>query len=215
MTWFSRAEYLGDIAAIASPYLEHQRLFDLFQGNTDERWLFRRAEDRRRRRPRYYVVSQTAPRENTGVWQIQVKPYAPKLVTGQRLAFTLRANPVVSRRVDGRKSARHDVVMDLKRKHSGSSRRSQAWLEREAGLAWLSRKAERHGFVFDANEVIVSRYQQHELNRAKAANPIRYSTLDFDGRLSVGDPDLLRRSLSGGIGPAKGFGCGLLLLRRL
>ncbi len=44
---------------------------------------------------------------------------------------------------------------------------------------------------------------------------IALSTLDFEGQLQVTDPDhFLRNGLPAGIGPAKAFGCGLLLVRR-
>jgi CRISPR system Cascade subunit CasE len=34
----------------------------------------------------------------------------------------------------------------------------------------------------------------------------------FEGRLLITDPDALRAALVTGIGPAKGYGCGLLTL---
>jgi CRISPR system Cascade subunit CasE len=41
------------------------------------------------------------------------------------------------------------------------------------------------------------------------------STATCEGRLRVTDPDALRASLLGGIGPAKGYGQGLLTLAPL
>lgn len=40
-------------------------------------------------------------------------------------------------------------------------------------------------------------------------------TVTFEGVLNVIDPDRLVMLLENGIGPAKAFGCGLLLVRRL
>ena len=37
----------------------------------------------------------------------------------------------------------------------------------------------------------------------------------FEGILRVDDPDALVKVLEDGIGPAKGFGCGLMLVRRI
>jgi CRISPR system Cascade subunit CasE len=44
---------------------------------------------------------------------------------------------------------------------------------------------------------------------------ISLSTLDFEGSLTVTDPADFLNALLSGIGPAKAFGCGLLLVRRL
>jgi CRISPR system Cascade subunit CasE len=38
------------------------------------------------------------------------------------------------------------------------------------------------------------------------------STAVFEGQLEITDTEAMRRSLTGGIGPAKGYGCGLLTL---
>ena len=43
--------------------------------------------------------------------------------------------------------------------------------------------------------------------------PVRLAVMDISGTLVVRDPEALRQAISQGIGPAKGFGCGLLLVR--
>ena len=49
------------------------------------------------------------------------KPFAPALAAGDRLGFSLRANPVVRRRDPSRcRSVKHDVVMDALRDRSGA-----------------------------------------------------------------------------------------------
>jgi CRISPR system Cascade subunit CasE len=42
---------------------------------------------------------------------------------------------------------------------------------------------------------------------------VRLSTLDFDGLLTVADPGRFGELLFSGLGPAKGFGCGLMLIK--
>jgi CRISPR system Cascade subunit CasE len=61
----------------------------------------------------------------------------------------------------------------------------------------------------------VSGYRQYRLLKARGKSPIRFSSLDFDGVLTVTEPDRLCQTLFDGIGPAKAFGCGLLLVRRI
>ena len=41
-----------------------------------------------------------------------------------------------------------------------------------------------------------------------------YSTVDFDGILTVSDPDPLLPAIVHGFGAAKAYGCGLMLIRR-
>jgi CRISPR system Cascade subunit CasE len=44
---------------------------------------------------------------------------------------------------------------------------------------------------------------------------IRFSAVDFSGELLVTDPKLFQQALFDGLGHAKAFGCGLLLVRRI
>jgi CRISPR system Cascade subunit CasE len=43
---------------------------------------------------------------------------------------------------------------------------------------------------------------------------VHLRTATYDGLLDVTDPDALRRTLTGGIGHGKAYGCGLLTLAR-
>jgi CRISPR system Cascade subunit CasE len=45
-------------------------------------------------------------------------------------------------------------------------------------------------------------------------NLIRYSTIDFQGVLNVTDSEKFQAVLFKGIGKAKAFGCGLMLVKR-
>ncbi|MCA3452312.1 MAG: type I-E CRISPR-associated protein Cas6/Cse3/CasE, partial [Rhodobacter sp.] len=81
-----------------------------------------------------------------------------------------------------------------------------------AGRLWLFGQGRRAGFVPD-EDVAVDGYDQRRLPREEGA-PLRFSSLDFDGRLTVTDPDLFLRHLALGFGRAKAFGCGLMLIRR-
>jgi len=51
--------------------------------------------------------------------------------------------------------------------------------------------------------------------RQRTGKNIALSMLDFEGEVSVNDPTRLADAVYRGVGPAKAFGCGLLLLRRL
>lgn len=199
-------------------YGHHQFVWQLFNHLEKRDFLFRR--DEVDGWPKYYVVSRELPRDERGVWQIDSKMYQPRLVEGQRLVFSLRANPVVTRKDIRGQRHRHDVVMDAKNKMDYRNMPPQerpplSQIANEVGLHWLAHRAKRHGFAFVDGQVRVEGYQQHNTFKRKAKMPIRFSTLDFSGILRVSEPELFARALFGGIGPAKGFGCGLLMVRRM
>lgn len=199
-------------------YREHQVLWNLFdvdpQATRD--FLFRR--ENCEGVPTYYVISKRQPSDLQGQWKIETKDYKPKLHSGQALAFSLRANPVVTRKDEGGKPKRNDLVMDLKKQTSWqdkavNDRASLPALVQQAGEQWLSSRLKRHGAQF--NNLQADGYQQHRSHKRGQDKPIRYSTLDLQGTLTVSDPERLRKALFHGIGPAKAFGCGLLLVRHL
>lgn len=54
-------------------------------------------------------------------------------------------------------------------------------------------------------------YYQHRLPRG--GGMLQFSSIDYEGEVQVFDPNLLRQALVQGVGRAKAFGCGLLLVR--
>jgi len=157
------------------------------------------------------------------------REYAPNVNIGERLTFDLRVNPTQARKRDG-KSRRDDVVMHAKRRitdkhgvHRWSdvpvvNRPTLHDLAQETVRKWLCGDgsqpglAVRHGFrVLD--DLRVDGYRQHRIGRSKEA-AIKLSTVDLTGTLAIIDPALFTRALFEGVGHAKAFGCGLLLVRR-
>lgn len=202
------------------PYAEHQWLWQFFPAapGTPREFLFRRNDSAGA--PRFYVVSKRAPACTGSAWDVMSKPYAPRIGTGWRLRFELRANPVVARRANGT-TKRHDVVMDEKArllKERGLSHWGQ-WqsddrpalydLVRTTCTAWLQARAAKCGFEIDEAKLMVDAYRQHS---AKMGH-LLFSTVDFSGELIVLDPGAFSGSLFDGIGHARAFGCGLLLVR--
>ncbi len=222
--YFSRIRVLGSqpdklMAIIKSnDYDQHKLLWKLFPDDPDANrdFLFKRDEERGF--PQFYMVSARQPVFLEDILEIKTRTYQPKIAIGDRLAFTLRANPIRTRKVDdhSKKRKRDDVVMLLKNKYKADGvsieeMPSKAELSQQAGEQWLESRAERCGFELEA--VRADSYQQHRFTRK--GREIRYSSLDFQGSLSVIDPEKFTNSLISGIGPAKAFGCGLMLVRRV
>lgn len=192
-------------------YRCHQAIWALF-GDRDDRqrdFLYHRVAGELRS-PTFYVVSAREPCETPDFpWVVKPRPYRPMVEPGDQLRFTLRANPVVARaRAQGKGHVRHDVVLDA---HKRGMPRAEAL--QEAGVGWLASRAERHGFRLV--NAVAEVYEQHRLSRNKGEKPIQFSSVDFRGVLEVTDAGPFRQALFGGIGPAKAFGCGLLLVARM
>lgn len=201
---------------LGDAYALHQEVWRLFAGEAGGQRPFLYRLDLHRGRPVLYTLSDDEPADPERLWRLDSKPFRPALAAGDRLAFALRANPTVKR--DGK---RHDVVMDAKTRLRTQSlpaagRPSQAELVAEHAPPWLERRAERLGVTFAA--VQADGYHIHQFPRPGrgGARPhkVTVATCDFQGLLCVEDPERFVAAVVAGIGPAKGFGCGLMLLRR-
>jgi len=291
-----------------SSYNMHRLLWDLFSDEKQRNFLYREEIAREqlgnqvgaRGEPIYYVVSSTRPFSENPFFQVDIKEYQPKLQKGDRLSFELRANPVVTKKVDRenpdhylkersrrqvvnknkltKKRVRHDVVMDAQRTflaslcaelnlqsrlpsapkkqefkkvlltHGGhaldgrlttllkddfrySERLRQSmqlhdkleWSIKavvdDALEKWMIRQGERHGFLLakDHNNQYklqnsAYRWQSIKADKEKKAG---FSSVDFLGDLEVTDVKKFTKALFGGVGRAKGFGCGMMMVKRI
>lgn len=203
-------EWVRDLARHGEPYRDHALIWRLFPGDGAARdFVFRRLEDERS----FYVVSARAPQPDSGLFQIQSKPYIPQLESGDWLRFDLRANPTVSIRQENGRSRRHDVLMNAKRGVAREAREQLGLVLEAAGRKWLQERAEHWGLAIQDDSVLQEGYRQHRLKR-KGGN-VEYSSLDYQGMAQVIDPQRLARALLDGVGHGKGFGCGLLLVKRV
>lgn len=167
-------------------------------------------------RASFLILSKRPPVDAHGLFSIdEPKPFAPVLRPGDRLAFALRANPVVARSVPGSRSRRHDIVMDrLSAIPKGERADRRREVMAEAAHAWLTSQGERTGFRLDESaDLRTEGYHRLRIPREKA-HAVEVSVLDLEGRIKVTDPDRFVPALAAGFGKAKAFGCGLMLIRR-
>ncbi|GAA3854087.1 type I-E CRISPR-associated protein Cas6/Cse3/CasE [Saccharothrix violaceirubra] len=199
-------------AMLASPQKIHGAVMAAFPGSLptaeDGRVLWR--VDRHQHRVLLYLVSPHRPDLTHLVEQVgwpttsgwDTRDYGALLDTldvGQQWAFRLRANPAQSRRKDATstKSQRFG--------HVTVSQQTQ----------WLLDRAERHGFVVphgEQDEPDVAVRDRDLSTFARQGRDVTLATAVFEGILRITDPVALRAALINGIGPAKGYGCGLLTL---
>lgn len=84
---------------------------------------------------------------------------------------------------------------------------------------WMIKQGERHGFSLakdDNNQYKLqnSAYRWHSIKADKGIKS-GFSSVDFLGDLETTDVEKFTKVLFGGIGRAKAFGCGLMLVRRI
>ncbi len=194
-------------------YRLHQSIWQFFADHPDRQrdFLYRIEQDSNL--PVIYIVSARKPDANLSLWDVECKEYDPKLKEGMHLAFALRVNPICTKRDENNKQHRHDVIMEAKTclKREGQAIKSLAVLVQEEGSKWLAVRSERYGFTINSNLIRVDGYQQHRFFKGKG----NFSTVDFNGVLTVTEPELFMEILYKGIGPAKAFGCGLMMVKRI
>jgi CRISPR system Cascade subunit CasE len=220
--WFSRIRLKRDahIRAIADLLLptddkrkilaaRHKLIWSLFSDDKERERDFLWREDRENV---FFTLSARQPAND--MFDIETKPYELALDKGDNLFFSLRANPIISRKEPGsRRGKRHDIVMDrLREIPSGERGQKRDHVIQQAGHDWLAAQGERYGFALQS--VKSDSYHQHILPRKNGKTAGNISTLDLEGRLTVTDPDKFLAKLIKGFGSAKAFGCGLMMIKR-
>ena len=122
--------------------------------------------------------------------------------------FRLRASPTICYTNRDEDGVRHP-------------RRSGLFTEPEQ-KAWLDRIAQRSGFEFDPNRLLVTPLNRREGEKVenKAGDEgrrehIRCFQVDFDGVLTVTEASAFMEAFLKGVGRGKAWGCGLLSLAKV
>ncbi len=190
----------------------HKLLWTLFADSAErERDFLWREEDS----GQYLILSARPPADTIGLFDIEVpKEFAPSLASGNRLEFALRANATIAKSPGkGVRGVRSDVVMDALHGLAGAERAAaRTTAVQTAGARWLATQGERNGFRVDPAAVQVLSY--HVMRMPKEGRTMSIGVLDYQGVLEVTDPASFTTMLNAGVGRAKAFGCGLMLVRR-
>lgn len=211
----------------------HRLVWALFpQDLKDRPFLYRETDSRedsnRHGRKEYMILSSIPPHDGSRLFHLETKPFEPALTVGDRLAFSLRANPTVQSGDKTEKTAgskgknrRYDVVMNALSKLPKESRAAERpRIIREAGLDWLTKQGLRAGFVLpELDKVSVDGYQTipidpNRFSASQGEGRAGHSRLEFEGILQVTDPKTFLTCLASGFGRARAFGHGLMLIRR-
>lgn len=201
-----------------SLYDLHQSIWKMFGDYPNRKRDFLYRLEQEGKEPVIYAVSSRKPFLNSDIWYVSTKEYKPKIRAGMNLAFMLRANPILTKRDESGKQHRHDVVMEAKinlRKQGVQGSKPLAVIVQEEGNKWLLSRAEKYGFTINPEHIRVDGYRQRRFFKRKQDKPVSFTTMDFNGILTVIEPEsFIKKALYEGIGPAKGFGCGMMMVRR-
>lgn len=203
-----------------SVYSIHQRIWRIVSMNKYQKrdFLYRVEYDAYQNIRFIYLLAHNTvtPQKNV---RIDVSPrFQPQLDNGEELLFKLRANPIIRKKENGR-AKDCDIIMDAKYQFKKVGRNyldkfSMDELIHNVGMEWLGRKGERHGFSVKSFEVNIDNYREYSICATGKQN-FTLRTLDFEGKLKITDQNCFINTLFNGIGRAKAFGCGLMLVRRV
>lgn len=200
-------------------YNDHQLLWKLFNNEVNIKRDFIFRKDFRQGKPFYYVVSARKPVHMIEYFEIETKPYSPKIKNMEEYSFSLRVNPIVSKKIEGQKNSKHyDVVSHSKKEGQRKGYKGKElldFIDMETKGWLIEKRAENAGFLIKHESLVVDMYTEHKFFQKKGKIPITICSLDFHGILTVFDAKKMQETLSNGIGKAKAFGCGLLLIKRL
>ena len=214
MNWLTQLTL--DHAAVARRHLFdsydwHQAAWDCFPGRPTAARDFLTRLDESSNGFRLLIVSSQATQRPAwcppGNWQSREIP--PGYFGRSRYAFQLRANPT-KKVVNPNKPK--VVRTDGRVERNKNARRVPL---RQPGelVAWLQRKAAAGGFTVEADTLRVIPEGQDYFNRRHQHGA--HASVEFRGTLSVNDPVKFHETFTTGLGSAKAFGFGLLVIAPL
>jgi len=187
---------------IRDAYDWHQRVWQCFPGRDGQPRDFLTRLDHRREGFRLLIVSPVEPVRpdwcpaDSECWK--TKPIPEAYFTRRRYAFQLYANPTKK-------------VTKLGADGSPTKNGRRVPLRtREELVGWISRKGEQGGFTVDEDTLrTFSRDREYfEKNGMRGL----HSAVEFQGVLTVDDPPRFHKAFASGVGSAKAFGFGLLVI---
>ena len=180
----------------------HQAAWSAFPGQNGQSRDFLTRLDHGRESFRLLIVSLTEPvrpdwcPSDSECWK--TRPIPEGYFSRRRYVFQLCANPT-----------KKVAVQNLDGTHKKNGRRVPLGT-REELIGWIKRKGEEGGFAVDEDTLrTFSRGREYfEKNGVRGL----HSAVEFQGMLSVSDPAKLHETFTHGIGSAKAFGFGLLVI---
>jgi len=170
----------------------------IVQSEREPDWSKHQDEGVKIRGPKQWLVSETA---------------SPVFAPGQVLRFRLLANPIVSR--EGKRHALTNEAEQI------------GWLTRKGiqcgfelvpvrlSAEWVDPFGDEDGMAQKEDRVLSRGLLRGNKGAGKDSAAIAHFGVEFEGLLKVIDSDLFVSAIRQGVGPAKGFGFGLLSIAKV
>lgn len=197
-------------------YSHHQFLWSCFDSGSNQEqhqadFIYR--TDIVMNTPVIHILSNRKIEQSISGWKLESKEFEFEIEQGQLIQFSFRANPTIDIKSDGGRSKRHDVVMHAKKQAKAQQLDTLSQIDL-AAKQWLLKRAELFGVEFKEQTIEYANYQQHTFKKGDE-QLVKISTLDYQGILTVKDPEKFQQALVHGIGRSKAFGCGLMMIKRI
>jgi len=191
----------------------HKKIWDCFPSSTDQKRDFLMRVDQPDGVIRIWVLSEREPQ--CPLWcpsdAYKVKKVSDSFFSHKHYIFDIKVNPIVALTQKDSNSANA-----LKRKNNMHTLSKRIPLVAKDDLRkWIDRKGRQSGFVIsDAMPLDIGPAVKTYFRKHKNAKNIAgcHSGVVFRGMLEVTDPEKFVHTYLHGIGSAKAFGFGLLLL---
>lgn len=180
----------------------HQAVWKAFPGHDGEPRNFLTRLDQRRGEFRLLIVSSVQPKRpdwcplDADSWK--TKPIPETYFTRARYAFQLCVNPTkkISKELPDGALTKNGRRVPLR--------------SREEFLEWIKRKGAQGGFIVD--EGVLRTFSRGRAYFDKKGKVGLHSAVEFQGVLTITDPAKFHETFTHGIGSAKAFGFGLLVI---
>lgn len=174
---------------LSDAYAWHQTIWKSFPDRDGERRRFLFRVDDVGRHFRLLLLSEFPP-EGIALGQWHSKTVAPSFLTHRFYRFQIKANPTMRR---------------------ASDRRRIGIYSEEKLNQWIENKARQNGFEIETNTLIIGA----PLDEVFVRNRVRgkHVSVDFQGVLQVTENEKIKFAFENGIGSAKSFGYGMLMLQ--
>ncbi len=183
---------------LTDSYRWHQALWKAFQAPNGTPRPFLSRVDNYGQNYCVYLLSDSMPMaQSWGEWA--TREIASNFLEYTHYRFDLRANPTVKR-----------VVRNELGERKKNGRRTAIYKPDQLN-DWLQNKARQHGFEI-LNVEIGAPVTQHFRRKNRSG---KHVCVDFRGTLQVQNRDRFKDAFQTGIGPAKAFGFGMIVLQPL
>jgi len=186
---------------VRDSYDWHQRAWDLFGGREDKKRDFLIRVDKRDDYFQMLILSAARPEKPT--WctanSFESKLIPDSFFNNSTFRFSLLVNPTKK------------IASTNKEGNKTKNGKRLPLTKREDLVQWLKRKASRGGFGFEAEKLqTIPRGKEIFHKKGNARGTL--NAFEFLGELSITDVQKFRSTLKNGVGSAKAFGFGLILL---